>query len=189
MAKGATKMAKISKFITENVTVNFSHLNRPDDKFGADTANFNITVALTAALEQQIKDLVKSSGAKKVNGVWENENGDKLIKFKNRIMVKNGDTVFPCVDSRNQPTKATAMAGDIVRLLLSPALIQRDNSLSIYLDGVQIVQKNNVSAGFEVIEDGFTDDGGFAPINDDPNEYTEDEAPVAPADGDDDLPF
>lgn len=189
MAKGATKMAKISKFITENLSVNFSHLNRPDDKFGADTANFNITVALTSALETKIKELVKQSGAKKVNGVWENEKGDKLIKFKNRVMVKNGDTVFPCVDSRNQPTRATAMSGDVVRLLLSPALIQRDNSLSIYLDGVQIIEKNSASAGFEVVDDGFTEEGGFAPINDDPTEFEQDDAPVAPADGDDDLPF
>ena len=180
-------MAKLSKFITDNVKVTFSHLQRPDDKFGADTANFNITVVMTPELETKIKQIVKQSEAKKVNGVWENDEGTKLIKFKNRIMVKNGDASFGCVDARNQPTKAVAMGGDVVRLLLAPSLIQRDNSLSIYLDGVQIIEKNTAATGFDVVEGGFTADEDFTP-NDDPTEFSDDE-PVTPAEGDDDLPF
>ena len=182
----------MSKFVTPKSVVTFAYLNKPDDKFGADTANFNITVPLTDELAAQVKEAVKTTGAKKVNGVYEDKEGNKQIKFKNRILVRDGVRSFPCVDSANNPTNATASGGDVVRLLLSPSLIKRDNSLSIYLDGVQIIEKNSsfgggAGAGFDVVEGGFTGEGASAmPV--------EDEAPaedpfVADEDGDDDLPF
>ena len=181
----------MAKFITDNVNVTFSYLNKPDDKFGADTANFNVTVEMTPELEAQIKAQVKELGAKKVNGVWENDEGKRMVKFKNRIMVRDGVTAFPCVDSQNQPTKKVAMGGDVVRLLLSPALISRDSSLSIYLDGVQIIQKNSQfggdGVGFGAVDGGFTDATPTMPDAEAPT-TDEDEAPVAAAD-DDDLPF
>jgi len=185
-------MAKISKFITPNVNVTFSHLHRPDDKFGTDSANFNISVTLTPELENEIKALVKTTGVKKVNGIWEDDNGNKQAKFKNRIMVKNGEKAFPCVDSRNQPTRSVPMSGDVVRLLLAPCVIQRDNSLSIYLDGVQIIEKNGSNTAFDVVDGGFTDsaDDSYTP-NDDPSEFLNEEGDdhaVALSD-DDDLPF
>ena len=40
----------MSKFVTEKMTVTFAYLNKPDDKFGADAANFNITVPLESDL-------------------------------------------------------------------------------------------------------------------------------------------
>ncbi len=181
----------MSKFITEKLTVSFAYLNKPDDKFGADTANFNITVPLTEALQAEVKAAVKATGAKKVNGVWENDEGVKQIKFKNRILVKDGITKFPCVDSQNQKTGMTASSGDVVRLLLSPALISRDNSMSIYLDGVQIIEKNSKfgggGLGFDVVEDGFTDDGTVELPGDE--DITALDEPVVAADDDDDLPF
>lgn len=182
----------MAKFITPNLNVSFAHLMKPDDKFGADTANFNITVAMDDELGSLIKAAVRETGAKKVNGVWENDEGVKQIKFKNRIMVKDGQTTFPCVDSQNQPTRQFAAGGDVVRLLLSPSLIKRDNSLSIYLDGVQIIEKNSTfgngsgGTGFEAVEGGFTD--GSTPTNDFESSIMEEED-VAPAEGSDDLPF
>jgi len=176
----------MSKFVTDRLTVNYAYLNKPDDKFGADAANFNVTVPLTDSIQQQVKDAVASTGAKKVNGVYEKD-GEKFIKFKNRILVRDGAKSFPCVDSQNKPTTATASSGDVVKLLLSPVLIKRDNSLSIYLDGVQIIEKNSSfgggGVGFDVVEDGFTDNSPVAQtIPDEP-------APIADEDGDDDLPF
>jgi hypothetical protein len=176
----------MSKFVTDKVTVNFAYLHKPDDKFGADAANFNITVPLTNDIEEKIKAQVKSTGAKKVNGVYEKD-GEKFIKFKNRVLVRDGAKQFPCVDSQNRPTKLTASGGDVVRLLLSPVLIKRDNSLSIYLDGVQIIEKNSTfggsGIGFDAVDGGFTDDSPkAAAVPDTP-------APIADEDGDDDLPF
>lgn len=181
----------MSKFVTDRLTVNFAYLNKPDDKFGADTANFNVTVPLEDSLSTQIKEAVARTGAKKVNGVYEKD-GQKFIKFKNRILVRDGARQFPCVDSQNNATTVTASGGDVVRLLLSPSLIKRDNSLSIYLDGVQIIEKNSTygggGAGFDAVEGGFT--GDAAPAQEAFDADPEPEAPAAAAeDGDDDLPF
>ena len=182
----------MSKILTDVITVSFANLHKPDDKFGADSANFNVTVTMTDELQAQIKKAVASTGAKKVNGVYEKD-GEKFIKFKNRIAVKDGATSFPCVDSQNKPTTVTAAGGDDVRLLVSPRLLKRDNSMSIYLDGVQIVNKNSQfggggGGGFDVVEGGFV--GDAAPSTGFEAEATP-EAPAAPVSDEDadDLPF
>tara|TARA_R110001606_G_scaffold393860_1_gene564226 strand:- start:2818 stop:3378 length:561 start_codon:yes stop_codon:yes gene_type:complete len=150
----------MSKFITPKCTVTFAYLNKPDDKFGEDTANFNVSVEMTDELASLVKKAANDLGAKKVNGVSE-YNGVKTIKFKNRYMVKEGIPSFPCVDATTKPTKATAASGDVVILAVSPRKISRDDSLSIYLDGVQIVEKNSAygtgqaNAGFAVQEGGY----------------------------------
>jgi hypothetical protein len=41
---------------------------------------------------------------------------------------------------------------------LVPALLERDNSMSLYLDGVQIIEKNEQSSaagGFDKVEGGY----------------------------------
>lgn len=182
----------MSKILTDVITVSFANLHKPDDKFGADSANFNVTVPMTDELQAQIKKAVASTGAKKVNGVYEKD-GERFIKFKNRIAVKDGATSFPCVDSQNKATSVTAAGGDDVRLLLSPRLLKRDSSMSIYLDGVQIINKNSqfgggAGGGFDVVEGGFVGDAspstGF-------EEETAPDAPAAPVSDEDadDLPF
>jgi hypothetical protein len=186
----------MNKIMTNTVTVSFANLHKPDDKFGADSANFNVTIPLTDDIAEELKKAVASSGAKKVNGVYEKD-GNKFIKFKNRIAVKDGAQVFPCVDSRNQPTRATAAGGDEVRLLLSPRLISRDGSLSVYLDGVQIIAKNSMfgvgggAANFDVVDGGYTDDSPPVPEAasfEEPEKSTA-AATAEPPIGDDDLPF
>jgi hypothetical protein len=182
----------MSKILTDVITVSFANLHKPDDKFGADSANFNVTVPMTDELQAQIKKAVASTGAKKVNGVYEKD-GEKFIKFKNRIAVKDGAKSFPCVDSQNKPTTVTAAGGDDVRLLVSPRLLKRDNSMSIYLDGVQIINKNSQfggggGGGFDVVEGGFVSDA--APSTGFEAEAAPEtpEAPVSDEDADD-LPF
>lgn len=183
----------MSKILTETVTVSFANLHKPDDKFGADSANFNVTIPMNESLQAQIKKAVASTGAKKVNGVYEKD-GEKFIKFKNRILVKDGAKTFPCVDSQNQPTTVTAAGGDDVRLLVSPRLIKRDNSLSIYLDGVQIINKNSQfggggGGGFDVVEGGFVAEAAPSTGFEAPAAPAVTETPdVADEDGDD-LPF
>ena len=183
----------MSKILTNVITVSFANLHKPDDKFGADSANFNVTVPMTDELQAQIKKAVASTGAKKVNGVYEKD-GEKFIKFKNRIAVKDGATSFACVDSQNNPTTVTAAGGDDVRLLLSPRLLSRDSSMSIYLDGVQIINKNSQfggggGGGFDAVEGGYVaNDTPAAPASG----FDAPAAPAAPVvdeDDNDDLPF
>ncbi len=180
----------MSKFITDRVTVDFAWLNKPDTKFGEDTANFNLSIEIDENTQEQLKSAVKKLGATKLNGVWEKD-GKRMVKFKNRILVKNGATSFPCVDSQNKPTQMTASGGDVVRLLLSPKVISRDNSLSVYLEGVQIIEKNSDygggGAGFDAVDGAWTDDAPKAAPVSEP-------APAAQPDVeneelDDDLPF
>ena len=184
----------MSKFITPRCTVTFAYLNKPDDKFGEDTANFNVSVEMTDELADLVKKAAKDLGAKKVNGVSE-YNGVKTIKFKNRYMVKEGIRAFPCVDAATNPTKATAAGGDVVILAVSPRKISRDDSMSIYLDGVQIVEKNSQygtgssGAGFSAQEGGFTATEESAPESAFDAEEETTDMPAVAADEADDLPF
>lgn len=185
----------MSKFITPRSTVTFAYLNKPDDKFGEDTANFNVTVEMNDELAVLIKKAAETAGAKKVNGVSE-YNGVKTVKFKNRYMVKEGRKVFPCVDAATNPTKATAAGGDVVILAVTPKLISRDNSLSIYLDGVQIIEKNSeygtgqAGAGFTATEGYTADEEPMASVEAAAFEDTSDPdvTPVIDTESDD-LPF
>jgi hypothetical protein len=183
----------MSKFITPRVTVTFAYLNKPDDKFGEDTANFNVSVEMTDELAALVKKAAGDLGAKKVNGVSE-YNGVKTIKFKNRYMVKEGIKAFPCVDAATNPTKATAAGGDVVILAVSPRKISRDDSMSIYLDGVQIVEKNSQygtgssGAGFSAQEGGYTAAEESTPASAF-DAHEEPEVPGVAAEDADDLPF
>jgi hypothetical protein len=151
-------MTKINPFVTETLDVRWSHLHRPDDKFGADSANHNITVVISEELQMKLDELVQENGASKVNGTRTEDDGTKTLRVKSKIHVKDGTTVFPCHDALSSPTNAVPFGGDKVRLRIKPMLLDRDNSLSLYLNGVQIIEKNESSSssgGFEPTE-GFT---------------------------------
>ena len=147
-------------FVTPNATVTWAHLHKPDVKFG--NPNHNITVELTEELSNLINDAAKKcnfSKVSKVNGVSERD-GVKLLKVKNSQFAKDnpGTPTFPCFDSQNTKTTDTPFGGDVVRLRLVPALLERDNSMSLYLDGVQIIEKNEQSSaagGFDKVEGGY----------------------------------
>jgi hypothetical protein len=122
-------------------------------------------------------EMLKKSGAKKINGIYEKD-GVKTFKAKSRVHIEAGK--FPCVDSAAQATDAVAFGGDKVRLRLAPAVVARDNSLSLYLNGIQIVEKNsnNVTggSGFDAVDGGFV---GTATSS----------APKVEESEDDELPF
>ena len=178
------------KFTTDSVNVVWSHLHKPDTKFG--NPNYNITVELTPELESAIKDAASKAGfgkISKVNGVGNREDG-KVLKVKNSQACKDGQTgAFGCVDAKAKSTKAVPFGGDVVRLKLVPCLLERDNSLSIYLDGCQIIEKHEREetgdGGFGVVEGGFDGADAEAPVV---KETVESEAVVA-EDDDADLPF
>jgi len=175
-----SKLKKLPDFVTETLEVKWSNLLKPDTAFGEASANHNITVLIDKTLEKQLADLLKKSGAKKINGIYEKD-GVKTFKAKSRVHVENGK--FPCVDSNAAATDAVAFGGDKVRLRLAPAILTRDNSVSVYLNGIQIVEKNTNNttggSGFGAVKGGFV--GATATMSSTPVAIEESE--------DEDLPF
>lgn len=152
---------KIRPFTTGTLTVRWGHLHMPDVKFGEDSANHSVTVIVDEDLQTQLDEMLAEADATKINGL-RTEDGEEeivLLKAKSKTFVKKGDKTFPCRDAKAQPTKATAFGGDKVRLRLSPVKLTRDGSLSFFLNGCQIIEKNTVdtgTGGFEPTE-GFED--------------------------------
>ena len=173
---------KIKPFVTATVEVMYGHLHRPDDKFGADSANHNITVVVDDELQKKLDTLITESGAIKINGLRVTDDGQTVIKFKSKLFVKKGIEMFPCRDALSEKTEATPFGGDKVRLRLNPTVLDRDNSMSIYLNGCQIVEKNATdTGGFDAVEGGFDGSTYTAPTSDSNVE--------TPAESVEDLPF
>ena len=172
-----SKLKKFPDIVTSTLEVKWSNLLKPDNAFGEATANHNITVIMDKNLEKTLMEMLKKSGAKKINGIYEKD-GVKTFKAKSRVHIEAGK--FPCVDSAAQATDAVAFGGDKVRLRLAPAVVARDNSLSLYLNGIQIVEKNSNTvtggSGFDAVDGGFV---GTAASS----------APKVEESEDEDLPF
>lgn len=153
---------KIEAFTTDTVLVQWGHLHQPDDKFGADSANHNISVVVDKTLQKKLDSLLKESGATKINGMRVTPDGDTVLKAKSKTMVKKGEKTFPCRDATVSKTDALPFGGDTVRLRLAPVILTRDGSMSLFLNGVQIIEKNSgdfdSNGGFESTE-GFTAPG------------------------------
>ena len=174
---------KTEAFVTETLEVKWSHLHKPDDKFGIDTANHNITVILDEALEQQLEELQKELGCSKVNGMKAVED-TMTLKAKTKLYVKKDIKCFPCVDANASTTTALPFNGDKVKLKLYPMVIERDNSLSLFLNGIQIIEKSERDFdgdGFEPT-DGFDGSSHVAETVPESTDSDTDET-------DDDLPF
>ena len=167
---------KINPFTTDTVQVKWAHLHAPDDKFGADSANHNITIVVDDELQKKLDQLVQENGASKINGLRTDEDGLTTLKAKSKTFVKKDVRVFPCRDAGANRTEAVPFGGDEVRLRLAPAVLTRDNSMSLYLNGVQIITKNAYDdSGFEVTE-GF-DGSNFIPPTEKNEEVSEDDMP------------
>jgi len=146
---------KIKPFTTHTLTVKWAHLHAPDVKFGEDSANHSCTVIVDNELQTQLDTLLKESGATKINGMYsDEETGESFLKAKSKVFVKKDTKVFPCRDAGAQRTEAVPFGGDSVRLRLAPTVLARDGSMSIFLNGVQIIEKNtaDLGGGFEVTE-------------------------------------
>lgn len=180
---------RIKNIITNTLDVKWSNLLKPDTMFGDSSANHNITVVYTPELETVLIGIAKENGAKKINGLYEKD-GVKTIKFKSKTHIDKG--AFPCQDSTGQYTDVVPFGGDTVRLKLAPALIVKgaSKSMSFYLNGVQIVQKNSTDPsakvnGFDSIEGGYVGNHVDRPVK-------SEAAPIAqtsPAITDSDIPF
>ena len=150
---------KIDAFTTDTLEVQWSHLHQPDDKFGADSANHNISVLVDKKLQKTLDKLLKESGATKINGMRTDDEGRTILKAKSKTLVKKGERTFPCRDASAAKTDSLPFGGDTVRLRLAPAVLTRDGSMSLYLNGCQIIDKQsgefNNTGGFEAT-DGYT---------------------------------
>ena len=148
-------MDKIAAFTTDTVSVVWSHLHAPDDKFGEDSSNHNITIELGEELMGQLESIKMKANGTKINGMRVDDEGRNLLKVKSKAFVKKNVHTFPCRDAETKRTDAVPFGGDTVRLRLSPAVLSRDNSISFYLNGCQIITKEvRDSGGFEAT-DGF----------------------------------
>lgn len=157
-------MDRITAFTTDTLEVVWSHLHAPDDKFGEDSANHNITVLVDEPLQAKLDELIKTHNASKINGLRTNEEGQTLLKAKSKAFVKKQVHTFPCRDASAKRTDAVPFGGDMVRLRLAPAVLSRDNSISVYLNGCQIIEKEvRDTGGFEPTE-GFAGDSFIPPV-------------------------
>ncbi len=91
---------------TGDVHVIWSHLHKPDVKFG--NPNHSLTVQLDDELQSTLDSIMEELGGKKINGMGETKEGVKTVKFKNVLKAKEGIQTFPCVDSDAKPTRAMA---------------------------------------------------------------------------------
>lgn len=140
---------------TEDVRVEWSHLHKPDVKFG--NPHHSLTVQLDDGLLAMLEETKESLGGKKINGMGETKEGVKTVKFRNVLKAKEGIQTFPCVDADAKPTKALPFGGDLCRVKMTPCLLGRDESISFYLEGVQIIEKNDTTG----MNSGFTKTEGF----------------------------
>ncbi len=176
-------MDRVPPVTTSTLNVVWSHLHAPDDKFGEDASNHNITVMVDEELQSTLDEIKVKLNASKINGMRTDDEGRNLLKVKSKAFVKKNVHTFPCRDADTKRTDAVPFGGDTVRLRLSPAKLSRDDSLSFYLNGCQIITKEvRDSGGFEAT-DGFNGEDYIPPT----------ETPVTPdGAGDDnnsDIPF
>ena len=152
----AAKAKYAKPFVTGNVTVKWSHLMAPDDKFG--NPNHSVTVELTPELQKQLQSSVKELGGKKINGLKE-QDGTKTIKFKNVLKAKEGIKTFPVLGPDTKPTDTVPFGSDVVRVKVTPALISRDNSVSFYMESIQLIERNyqGQSADFKPVDGSDSD--------------------------------
>jgi len=178
-------------FITGDATVMWGHLHKLDTKFG--DGNHNITVALTDDLKELLAGSIEANGwkATKINGMSTNKEGVEVLKVKNSQLARKGISVFTCVDGSAQPTKASPFGNDVVRLRLVPCSIERDGSVSFYLEACQIIEKqpydSTESSGFSAVEGAY--DGSDAEVPEERIASSVAAEDITPEDEDVDLPF
>lgn len=164
---------RIPKFLTDSVEVVFSNLHRPDVMFGEASANHNVTVLITPELQAKIEEIKAETGVTKVNGLGnDKESGAPTIKLKSNLHCRdesgNPDltAVFPHVGPDAKPTDMTAARGDLVRIKVGPKVLTKPTkAISLYLDAIQIVEKNSeygnggsAAADFEPVTTTVPDD-------------------------------
>jgi len=152
--------------------VRWSHLMSPDDKFG--NPNHSVTLIIDDDTNKQLEDAAKELGGKKINGLKNDpETGNRLIRFKNVLQARKGVKTFPVLDSNDQPTETIPFGSDVVRVKVTPALIARDNSVSFYMEKIQLIKRNyepgsGSGSGMGTVDGGFVGAGAAESSDDIP---------------------
>ena len=148
---------KFSPITLEKVTVTYSHIQRPDLEYNT---GHSVTVEWNKDIEKMFNEMVKQAGVPKVNGLSApDKKTDKLkscqltdgptqVKFKNALYSSDGVERFPDVfDLDGQRTMDNPYGGDVVNLVVRPKVwdMQGKESISVYLNEIQIVDKNSGS--------------------------------------------
>ena len=145
---------KFSPITLENVTVTYSHIQKPDLEYNT---GHSVTVEVTKSIMQMLEEITKQSGVAKVNGVSKADKEGKYkscdvkdkptqIKFKSGIYSNDGIERFPDVfDMDGQRTMENPYGGDVVNLVVKPYVwdMNGKESISVYLNEIQIVEKNS----------------------------------------------
>ncbi len=148
-----------TSFTTAPAEVRWSHLMKPDDKFG--NPHHSVTVVVTPELQKQLDSSLANLSGSKINGMKTDDEGTTLIRFKNNLMAREGITKFPILDSEDNDTTTIPFGTDKVRVRVTPALLDRDNSVSFYMDKIQLIERNwepsngGSSNGMGKVEGGF----------------------------------
>ena len=156
--------------------VRWSHLLKPDDKFG--NPHHSVTVVVDAEMQGQLDSAMQQLGGSKINGYkTDTETGDNLIRFKNVLKAREGVMQFPVLDSEDKETTTVPFGTDTVRVKVTPAKIERDGSVSFYMEKIQLIERNYEGGS-------GSGGGGMGKVD---GGYVSEAAPVAAAE--DDTPF
>ena len=177
-------MSKAKSLVTGKLTTLWSNLNKLDTMFNVEGVH-NLTLELEAMLNAE----AKAMGVKKINGIYEKD-GVRSMKFKTSLYAKKGILKFPCQDASANFTDVVPWKGDVVRLRIAAILVTKGatKSVSFFLNGVQIIEKNSVSEtkvnGFSEVDGGYVGNHVDAPARDGAKTGSN-----APTIVDEDLPF
>ena len=64
------------------------------------------------------------------------------MRFKNVLQARKGVKTFPVLDASDKPTETIPFGTDVVRVKVTPALIDRDQSVSFYMEKIQLIERN-----------------------------------------------
>ena len=149
-------------FIAGPATVRWSHLLKPDDKFG--NPHHSVTVVVDDELKTQLESAQSALGGAKINGMKvDADSGDTLIRFKNVLKAREGVAQSPILDANDAETSTVPFASDKVRVKVTPAKIDRDGSISFYMDKIQLVERNyeggsgTSTSGMGKVDGGYTE--------------------------------
>lgn len=174
--------------VTPTLDVTFSNLREPDEYKGK--LNHKISVKLTPELDAQLQACAKEAGVTLINALCEREyNDETYTQFSPKSALHIDEGSFPCLNAAAQPTKDIPFGGAKVKLRLVPkfveAMTRKDvDSISFYLDGVQIIQ---MSTGGSGAGDQFQNETGSEQFE--PASGGTGPAPPTPPATEDDIPF
>lgn len=129
-------------FNIEDVETRFTHLDRADDKFG--NPNHSVTLFIDADLATKLQ-----SKAEVVNGLKEDESSPTgyTLKVKSTKAVRKGMAKFPRVDAEGNATQESIWGGDVVTVRVTPCVLALNGSLSVYMEGIKLIEKRTESGG------------------------------------------